>query len=151
KVASRVTKRAPIAGVTLEQAKAIDGQALARVRVALTSPATYKVHSDRNVIHLDLEPNGERAAGSGRLAAGSERWPVDSRQMAAGTGLPEAGSAKLLAGGQLEAGSGAPVVGSWTPEAGSATLDAASATRLDKVRATNTKNATTVTLAGNGR
>ena len=56
-VASDVARRGPIANVTLEQATAIDGKALARVRVALTSPATYKVHSARNTIRVDLEPS----------------------------------------------------------------------------------------------
>ncbi|HET7618298.1 MAG TPA: type IV pilus secretin PilQ [Vicinamibacterales bacterium] len=62
---SQVVPGATIAGVTVEQASAVDGRALARVRVALTSPATYQVHSARNTIRLDLEP----AAGPVRLDA----------------------------------------------------------------------------------
>src|SRR6516164_6291670 len=38
---AKVTKKAPLANVTLEQATSLDGQALARVRVSLTSPAVY--------------------------------------------------------------------------------------------------------------
>src|SRR5262245_19172070 len=37
--AAQVTRNGPLAGVTLEQATAIDGSDLARVRVALTAPA----------------------------------------------------------------------------------------------------------------
>src|SRR5262249_46757270 len=54
--ANQVVKKGPVAGVTLEQATGLDGQDLARVRVALTAPATYKVRSTRNVIRLELEP-----------------------------------------------------------------------------------------------
>ncbi|HET7695100.1 MAG TPA: type IV pilus secretin PilQ [Vicinamibacterales bacterium] len=58
--ANQVGRRGPVAGVTLEQATAADGRQLARVRVALASPAAYKVRSARNIIRVDLEP--EQAA-----------------------------------------------------------------------------------------
>ena len=66
---AKVAKNGPLAGVTLEQATGIDGQLLARVRVALTSPAIYKVKSERNVIRLELEPKGtsNTAAGTSNL------------------------------------------------------------------------------------
>ena len=37
---NNVTSQGPLAAVTLEQATALDGRSLARVRVALTSPST---------------------------------------------------------------------------------------------------------------
>jgi type IV pilus assembly protein PilQ len=54
--ATEVSRKGPVAGVTVEQATAIDGKDLARIRVALASPSTYKVRSSRNVIRLELEP-----------------------------------------------------------------------------------------------
>jgi type IV pilus assembly protein PilQ len=53
--ATNVAPTGPIKGVSLEQATAIDGGSLARVRVALVGPVQYSVHSDRNVIRLDLD------------------------------------------------------------------------------------------------
>jgi type IV pilus secretin PilQ/predicted competence protein len=52
--ANAVGRRDPIAGVTLEQGPAIDGQALGLVRLVLARPAEYVVHSTRNVIRLEL-------------------------------------------------------------------------------------------------
>jgi type IV pilus assembly protein PilQ len=54
--ANQVARGGPIERVTLEQQTAIDGKSLARVRVALASPATYKVRSARNTIRVELEP-----------------------------------------------------------------------------------------------
>jgi type IV pilus assembly protein PilQ len=115
---TNVVRTGPLAGVTLEQATSIDGHALARVRVALTSPSAYKVHSARTIIRLDLDPEA---------AARGEAMGPDGT--AAAIKLPEA------------------------PEITEVTGDAAfpAATRLDKVRASHTKTATTVTLTGNGR
>jgi type IV pilus assembly protein PilQ len=107
--AAKVTKTAPLAGVTLEQATGANGESLARVRVALTSPATYTVRSDRNVIRLELEP-----------------------------GKPEGRERKTESTAVL-------------PGMTDTKVTAPAATRLEKVRASQTKNVTTVTLAGNGR
>jgi type IV pilus assembly protein PilQ len=59
--ATQVSRKGPLAGVTLEQATAADGKDLARVRVALAAPAVYKVRSARNVIRLELEPDAANA------------------------------------------------------------------------------------------
>jgi len=66
---NQVSRKGPLAGVTLEQATAIDGKSLARVRVALASPSTYTVRSARNVIRLELAPElaGVSAAEVARL------------------------------------------------------------------------------------
>ena len=118
KMTPTARKPAPIANVTLEQATGLDGQALARVRVALTSPAVYKVKSDRNVIRLELE--------SGKAEPSAA--PTESGD----GGASPAGTAEHRTTDKIDA---AAVV----------------ATRLEKVRASQTKTATTVTLAGNGR
>ena len=57
--APQVARTGPIAGVSVEQDTTVDGKSMARVRVALAAPATYKVHSARNVIRLDVEPSAE--------------------------------------------------------------------------------------------
>ncbi len=51
-----VERRDLIAGVSLEQATAADGVAVARVRVALAKPAESKLRSARNVIWVQLAP-----------------------------------------------------------------------------------------------
>jgi type IV pilus secretin PilQ/predicted competence protein len=78
----------PIAGVTIEQGPAVDGQALARVRLALARPAEYTVHSTRNVIRLEpAQParQGRRAAVTPIAMPGSPAgWNVAaSTQLAA--------------------------------------------------------------------
>ena len=65
-----VARTAPIAGVTLEQATAIDGKDLARVRVALSAPAAYKVRSARNVIRVELEPESRKPGAAAPAADG---------------------------------------------------------------------------------
>ena len=82
--AAQVTRSGPLAGVTIEQATALDGTDLARVRVALAARAAYKVRSARNVIRLELEPEAANvtAAERDRLAGTpmpvrSEAAPVD--------------------------------------------------------------------------
>jgi type IV pilus assembly protein PilQ len=60
-VAGQVTKKGPVAGIRLEQATADDGSTVARVRVALAFPSSYKVRSSRNVIRLELQPEPEMA------------------------------------------------------------------------------------------
>ena len=60
--ANQVSRRGPLAGVTLEQATAADGRDLARVRVALAAPAAYTVRSVRNVIRLELDPTAPAPA-----------------------------------------------------------------------------------------
>ena len=108
---AQATHRGPVAGVTVEQAIGADGGDLARVRVALMSPAAYKVRSSRNVIRLDLEPEA----------------PVVPSHFAA---------VMPVAAARASASDATPTV---------------SATQLEKVRATHTRKATTITLAGNGR
>ena len=60
--ANQVARGGVISGVTLEQQTAIDGKSLARVRVALATPTSYRVRSARNTIRVELESS----ASSGR-------------------------------------------------------------------------------------
>ena len=47
----------PIAAVTFEDTRAADGAPVARVRVLLAAPAQHKVHSERNLIQVDVLPD----------------------------------------------------------------------------------------------
>ena len=51
-----------IAAVRVEQANAVDGRAIARVRLALARPADYRVRSARNTIRVELTPAGPAPA-----------------------------------------------------------------------------------------
>lgn len=73
--ANQVERRDPIAGVTLEQARAIDGTSLARVRLQLARPSEYKVRSVRNTIRVELIPDA-RASVSGVPAPIARPAPV---------------------------------------------------------------------------
>jgi type IV pilus secretin PilQ/predicted competence protein len=112
---NQVARSGPVSGVSLEQATAIDGKALARVRVALTSPANYKVRSARNVIRVELEPT------TGPV-------PIDGTPAAVRHDPPAA-----------------------EPEAADASATVVPATVIEKIRASHTRSATTITLAGDGR
>jgi type IV pilus assembly protein PilQ len=121
-VTSAVSPKGPVAGVTVEQATS-NGSPVARVRVALTSPSTYKVKSSRNVIRLDLEP--ERTLPKPRV-----------EDVSASLAAPTAPAAPAAAA---------------SPVARSTDTPAVLATQLEKVRASHTRTSTTVTLTGNGR
>ena len=110
--ANGVERRDPIAGVTLEQGAADDGQAVARVRVALSRPLEYAVHSARNLIRLELTQPVRRAA----IAL-----PVGPSPRSGSSAAPQSAA------------------------------EAPAATILERVRASRTPAATTVTLSGNGR
>src|SRR4029079_12896554 len=126
-VASQPGRQGPVAGVTLEQAKGIDGKELARVRVALAAPAEYKVRSARNVIRLELEP--ATAAAFAPPAAHAPAMPLPIDEVATADTTPAAPAAKAPA----------------------AAATTAVAPELQKVRASHTCTSTTITLAGNGR
>ena len=116
---NQVTRKGPVAGVTIEEATGGDGGQVARVRVALASPSAYKVRSSRNVIRLEIEP---------------ESAPMKGPQLEEVTAaLREPAEAKRIEAKSSEAATIVP------------------ATQLEKVRATHTRTATTITLAGNGR
>jgi type IV pilus secretin PilQ/predicted competence protein len=112
---NQVSRSGPVSGVSLEQATAIDGKTLGRVRVALTSPANYRVRSARNVIRVELEPTNGPV-------------PIDGTPAAVRRVSPAV-----------------------APAAADATAAVVPATMLEKVHASHTRSATTITLAGNGR
>ena len=60
--ANQVERKGAIAGVTLEQANAVDGRAVARVRLALARPASHTVRSARNTIRVELSAAPAAAA-----------------------------------------------------------------------------------------
>jgi type IV pilus assembly protein PilQ len=68
---NEVPRRDLIAGVSLEDGTAVDGRAVARVRVALARPAVSKVRSARNTIRLELSPAPAAQKPTARAAAAS--------------------------------------------------------------------------------
>jgi type IV pilus assembly protein PilQ len=81
----------PIAAVTFEDARASDGAAVARVRVLLASPAQHQVHSERNLIQVDVLPDDDAPAAV-KLA---------------GSSAPSSPTIKLGASGRRPAGAAA--------------------------------------------
>ncbi len=67
--ANLVERRDAIAAVSIEQASAPDGKALALVRVSLARPSEYAVRSTRNLIRLDLTAPLRSAAGPALASA----------------------------------------------------------------------------------
>jgi type IV pilus assembly protein PilQ len=49
----------PIAAVTVQDATGADGSAVARIRVLLAAPSQHTVHSDRNLIEVDVVPDDD--------------------------------------------------------------------------------------------
>ena len=111
-----VERRDPITNVTLEQGSGEDGQAVARVRVALSRPLEYAVRSARNMIRLELT-----------APARAKATDVTSAMPSAVQSKPEVATALQVP------------------------VEAPAATILDRVRASRTSSATTITLSGNGR
>ena len=58
---AEVVRSGSLAGVKLEQAAAVDGASLARVRVSLTGPSEYRVRSARNTIRVELTASAAQA------------------------------------------------------------------------------------------
>jgi type IV pilus assembly protein PilQ len=60
--ANHVRRTPAVANISLEQTTAVDGRAVARVRLSLARPATHKVRSARNTIRVELAPLRAEAA-----------------------------------------------------------------------------------------
>ncbi len=71
--ANQVGRKGAVAGVTLEQTSAVDGRAVARVRLALARPASHTVRSARNTIRVELSA---LAAIGGPSSAGARSAPA---------------------------------------------------------------------------
>jgi type IV pilus assembly protein PilQ len=74
--ANQVERRGAIAGVTLEQANAVDGRAVARVRLALARPVSHTVRSARNTIRVELSAAPAAAAAPATAAPAVARPPA---------------------------------------------------------------------------
>jgi type IV pilus assembly protein PilQ len=72
-----VVRAGSLAGVRLEQAAAVDGASLARVRVSLTEPSEYRVRSARNTIRVELTKSGSQPKPAGHAAL--EQNPLTSQ------------------------------------------------------------------------
>ncbi len=121
--ANRVASRDYVAAVTMEDGMAVDGTAVARVRVALARPAESKVRSVRNTIRLELSP----------LAAPAAREPL--------VAPPERGQTSAMLP-PVERTDAAPDGAPAAPRV---------ATAIGAVRSNVVGGTTVVTLTGNGR
>ena len=65
--ANHAVRRGAVAAVNVEQTTAVDGRAVARVRLSLSRPAEHKVRSARNTIRVELHGAQGGAATSGPL------------------------------------------------------------------------------------
>ena len=75
---AEVVRSGSLAGVKLEQAAAVDGASLARVRVSLTGPSEYRVRSARNTIRVELTASAAQAKPDASSAV-SVQNPLASR------------------------------------------------------------------------
>jgi type IV pilus assembly protein PilQ len=78
--ANQVTRNDTVAQVTLEQASAVEGREVARVRLSLARPASFKVRSARNTIRVELSPAAAAvlAPAGGKPAARAPAPVVDA-------------------------------------------------------------------------
>jgi type IV pilus assembly protein PilQ len=84
-----------VSGVEFEDAVAIDGNPVGRVRVALAKPASHKVRSERNTIRIDLEPDAPTATRRRRTPAA----PGSATVLQSVRVTSEAGVTSVLLGG----------------------------------------------------
>jgi type IV pilus assembly protein PilQ len=82
----RIAREGIVSDVAVEQATAVDGKAVARVRVSLERPAEYTARSSRNTIRIDLTPR----PGAARPAARPTRAPARTISLGA-TAAPVTG------------------------------------------------------------
>jgi type IV pilus assembly protein PilQ len=87
--ANQVERRGAIAGVTLEQTSAVDGRAVARVRLALARPASHKIRSARNTIRVELSSPAKTAPVAVQTPPPAAAAPVNAETPGT-TGVTEA-------------------------------------------------------------
>ena len=106
-----VQRSGDVAGVRLEQATAVDGASVARVRLALSRPAEYRVRSARNTIRVELtapaaahqspSPAPALAAGSGVADQGNGLEPATLIERIRSRRTPSSTTVTLSGNGQL--------------------------------------------------
>jgi len=87
-----VDRRDAITSVTLEQGVGDDGQTVARVRVGLSRPVEYAVHSARNTIRLDLTAPAHEVASDPPPVPGASVLKRNSADFAPAVEAPAATS-----------------------------------------------------------
>jgi type IV pilus assembly protein PilQ len=101
----------PIAAVTVQDATGADGSAVARIRVLLAAPSQHTVHSDRNLIEVDVVPDDD-VSSSVRPSAAPAPAAVATRSAAdpvTPPATPEKSTAPPAPGDSTDAGqSGGP-------------------------------------------
>ena len=151
--ATNTVDRASVANVTLEQKTAVDGRAVARVRLSLARPAEYRVRSARNTIRVELSAPRKSPIAA---PAAAPRVPAAPRQTTTATptvqteampkAIPKATPTVTptpKATGPVTAA--APVMGMASP-----VRVAGTATVLDRVQAAPHADGIAITLGGDG-
>ena len=72
---TRIEPKGPVAALRLEQTKAADGLGVARVRIALSRAAEYRIRSSRNTIRVELAAGTAPSPVAAKAdAPGCRRW-----------------------------------------------------------------------------
>ncbi len=106
-VANRVAASpvGPVAAVTFEDSRDTDGTPVARVRLLLSAPNPHRVHSDRNLVRVDVAADGNLpsnvAAVVGTMPAGALAEAAGTRIEAIRTSLGARGLEVTLSGNGL--------------------------------------------------
>jgi type IV pilus assembly protein PilQ len=157
--ANQVTRTDTVARVSLEQASAADGREVARVRLSLARPATYKVRSARSTIRVELggapapEPSAPAAAAAPEQAIAVEpspepaTMPVAAPPDSAPALFPDSPLTPSPVDASLSRAADTPAP---TLTLSATPIPAGSATVLDRVKAARTGNGVSVTLGGDG-
>ena len=143
--ANQVTRTDTVARVSLEQASAVDGREVARVRLSLARPASFKVRSARSTIRVELAPAASPVPDRG--AAKATVAPVSA--------MPEPVPALLAPASTVEppdASVPAPSPDAPTPVFNPAAtpIPSGTATVLDRIKTARNGGGVAVTLGGDG-
>jgi type IV pilus assembly protein PilQ len=138
---TRVEPKGPVASLRLEQATAADGLGVARVRIALTRAAEFRIRSSRNTIRVEFT--------GGAAATGSGAMPV-AALVPAPKVLPPAAAPIAAPVAKRETPRPAPIVPVASLEAASDPAPAP-VTTIQQVKATRKGASTTGTIAADGK
>jgi type IV pilus secretin PilQ/predicted competence protein len=79
----------PVTSVSVESARDGDGRPMARVRVGLAEPISHRVRSQRNLIFVELTPDGDAASGPVAAALASTGVPASAPAIPAARAIEE--------------------------------------------------------------
>jgi type IV pilus secretin PilQ/predicted competence protein len=148
---TRLEPKGPVAALRLEQTKAADGLGVARVRIALSRAAEYRIRSSRNTIRVEL------AAGTAPPAVASKADAPVMPPVAAKTTPPVASVTPVAAKRESKAPAATAAGARPTPSVAppvpteTAPASAAVAATIERVRTERQGTSTVVTISGDGK